>query len=325
MKKIHIFLLSIVLSFSLLFTSVGYARITKPLYVGADIHAAMPDGIFISDVTLQAAINAAEQINSYAQRVLNTTVTLDNSDDASVSYTVKFFNNAEKDMVYIGTVVHEDAYDNDGIIFTVSDVQDAQVIKLRESLTLTLTFSYKNGISANRVLNSMIGFQFGEIIDFEEEEEQEKEDGTFVPGESYNTLVMQLLTNYNRYGLNDSHKGHVVHNTLKQDGIIYRGTHSTAGNLDKFYEALQIEQSQNVDYALQYISDTEYIAYLFLRTDSARDAIKVYKQYLTYDEATKQWVTGVALLGYAPTAYIDSVNHYAILPEDWQPGALPSA
>lgn len=324
MKKYHIFLLSLMLSFSILFTGFGYAKIARSLNFSANISAAMPNTIFISDVKLEATSNATAQINGYAQCVLNTTVELRADANASVSYTVEFFNNAEKDMAYIGTIVHENAYDNDSITFTVSDVQEAQVIPLRGTLTLTITFSYKDGISTNHILNSLIGFQFGEVVHFEEEEEQEKEDGTFVPGESYNTLVSQLLSNYNRYGLNDSHKGYVVHNALKKDGVIYRGTHSTSGNLDKFYEALQVDDSKNIDYALQYVSDTEYIAYLFLRTDSAEDAIKVYKQYITYNETTKKWELGVALLGYAPAKYISDVSHYAILPEDWKPGALPT-
>lgn len=323
MKRLSVFFIILTLSLSLLLTSVGYARTTKTLSLNAAISADMPNGIFISSVTQQSAVDATAQVNAYAQRVLNTTVTLGGSADAGISYTVEFYNNTNKDMAYIGTIVHENAYDNDSIVFTVSDVQEAQVIKLYQTLTLTITFSYKDGISTNRVLNSLIGFQFGEVINLEEEEEIEKEDGTFVPGESYNTLVMQLLTNYNRYGLNDSHKGHVVHNTLKKEQIIYRGTHSTAGNLDKLYESLQVESSQNVDYALQYVSDTEYICYLFLLTDSAQDAIRVYKQYLHYDDTTRKWVIGIALLGYAPTKYIESVNHYAILPEDWKPGTPP--
>lgn len=324
MKKYHVFLLSLMLSSSILFTGFGYAKIAKPLHVSANISVAMPNTIFISDVTQQSSYNATGQVNAYIQRTLNTTVNLGNNDEAFISYTVEFYNNTDKDMAYIGTTVHENVYDNDGIIFTVSDVQDAQVIPLHRTLTLTITFSYKDGISTNHILNSLIGFQFGEVIHFEEEEEQEKEDGTFVPGESYNTLVSQLLSNYNRYGLNDSHKGYVVHNALKKEGVIYRGTHSTSGNLDKFYEALQVDDSKNIDYALQYVSDTEYIAYLFLRTDSAEDAVKVYKQYMTYNATTKEWGLGVALLGYAPIKYISEVSHYAILPEDWKPGALPT-
>ena len=324
MRKLHIFLITAMLSVSVLFTSVGFAQLSRSLSVHGNISATIPNDIFISNITLKSANNATEEINAYALCVMNSTVYLSSNADSQISYTVEFYNNADKDMAYIGTVVHEDAYDNDAITFTISGVTEAQVIGWHQYMTLTITFSYKDGVSANRVLNSLIGFQFGEVVILEEEEEQEKDDGTFTPGESYNTLVSQLLSNSNRYGLNDSHKGYVVHNTLKDVGVMYSGTHANAGNLDKFYQALQVKDSASVDFALQYVSETQYIAYLHLRTDSAQDAIKVYKQYLNYNASTKKWELGIALVGYAPTTYISSVSHYGILPEDWQPGALPT-
>ena len=321
MKKSSVFLLALALSFSILFTGVGYAKLTKTLSVTGDIYASMPNAIFISKATLKSENAAIAQVNSHAQRVLNTTVTLGNNADASVSFQIEFYNNTDKDMAYVGTVYDEAAYDNPGITYAVSDVLDGQVIKKNGKLTLTLTFSYRDGVSTSKTLNSIIGFQFGEVIDFE----QEEEDGTFVPGESYQTLISNVLTNANRYGLNDSHKGYVIHNALKQNKILYSSDHTTGGNIDKLYEALQVDSSANIDFVFEYISDTEYALYLFNRNNVAEGQdITVYKQIFHYDSASfnpPKWVAGSALIGHATIKEVKS-SVLSIVPSEWQVGAL---
>ena len=321
MKKRYVFLLALVLSLSMLFVGVGYARLTKTLSVAGNVQVDMPNAIFISNVTLKAENNATATVNAYTQRVLNTTVILGSSADASVSFQIEFYNNTDKDMAYVGTILDEAAYDNDGIAHAVSDVLHGQAIQRKGKLTLTLTFSYRDGVSANKVLNSLIGFQFGEVIDFEQEEEQGKEDGTFVPGESYNTLIQNILTNENRYGLNDSHKGYVVHDALASKKILYSSDHTTGGNIDKLYAALQIDASKNIDFVFEYVSETEYVVYLFDRKDVAEGSdITVYKQYFHYDTThynKPQWVAGTALIGHATIKEVKS-SVLSIVPSEWQ-------
>ena len=321
MKKSSVFLLALALSFSILFTGIGYAKLTKTLSVTANLQATMPNAVFISKVTLKSENDATATVNSHTQRVINTTVILGSSADASVSFQIEFYNNTDKDMAYVGTLYDEAAYDNSDIAYTVSDVLHGQTILLKGKLTLTLTFSYRDGVSADKVLNSLIGFQFGEVIDFE----QEEEDGTFEPSESYNTLVKNALTNANRYGLNDSHKGYVLHNALASKKILYSSDHTTGGNIDKFYESLQVDESQDIDFVFEYVSETEYVAYLFNRKNVTEGSeITVYKQYFHYDTThynKPQWIAGTALIGHATIKEVKS-SVLSIVPSEWQVGAL---
>ena len=325
MKKIYVFLISLVLSLSIFTTGFGYAKISRPLRVNSSVSTSLQDGLFISDVTLiSQSSGTTEVINNYAQALLNTTVTLGSIASSTVAYRVTFYNNDTKELAYNSTIYADTAYDNNGISFTVSDILTGDKIAVGETLSLTLTFHYKDNVAANHTLNAVLGFQFGEVVDFEED----KEAGAFDPGENYNALVQNILQNKNRYGLNDSHKGYVIHNALKTNKILYSNDHTTGGNINKLYEALQIDETKNIDFVFEYISETEYVVYLFSHDDAILNKdTKVYKQFFHYDTtlATPKWVASTALLGHAPIKYISGSTPASIIPSDWKPGPVPTA
>ena len=326
MRRVSIVLLVLVLSFSTLFTGFGYAKLTSTLLTSAQVNVTPVSDIFITNVQWQASQDAVWQINSYTMRVMNTTATLGESANARVSYQVEFLNNTDKDMAYIRAFHDSMAYDNEDIVYTISNVLDGQRITAGGRLTLTITFTWRDGVSTDNILHAVVGFQFGEAVDFEEEEEQEKEDGTFEPSTSYHTLVHNILTNSNRYGLNDSHKGYVIHNALKSSKILYSGDHTTGGNIDKLYEALQIDSTKNIDFVFEYVSETEYVVYLFDRKNALEGKdIMVYKQHFHYDTTSYnpgRWVEGTALRGHAVIKRIKS-SVYSIVPSEWEPGLPP--
>ncbi|MBE6702587.1 MAG: hypothetical protein E7585_04145 [Ruminococcaceae bacterium] len=317
MKKIFVFFLVVFFSFSVLVTAFGYAQLSNTFTVRGRTSAIIQEGVFISNVTPLALSDATETVNGYAQRVLNTTVSLGDSTDASVSYHVEFFNNDTKDMAYNGMTYEENAYDNQSISFAVSDVLDGTVIPVGGTLSLTLTLSRRAEAAENGALCAVIGFQFGEVVVFE------GDDGYFEPGENYKKLVGQIISNSNGYGLNDEHKGYVIHTEVKENGTLYSIDKVQGGNIDKMLDAMQ-SATANIDFLFQYVSDSEYIVYFFSRSDAiVGENTTVYKQFFHFNGT--EWVAGSALLGHAPIKEIvrPKATAISILPADWVVGALP--
>lgn len=319
MKKASICLLVLTLSFSVLFSAFGYARITGTLTLHGLVSAAIQSGVFISDVTQTEAQDAAVTVNGYAQHVLNTTVSLGESADSSISLEVEFFNNNGKDMAYGGAMHTADGYDNGDIAYTVSNILDGDLIKEGETLTLTLTFHYRDGVSALRELRAVIGFLFAEVVIFDDTP------GHFEPGEQYNTLVQRILENSKGYGLNDNHKGYVIHDALARYRVLYSTDNVQGGNIDKVLDSLQAATA-NIDFLFEYVSDTEYVVYFFSRTDATvGNVATVYKQY--YHEKDGTWEAGSALLGHATIKEVEIPSggtHDSILPADWIIGPKPT-
>ena len=250
--------------------------------------------------------------------MLNTTVSLGESADAKVSYQIQFFNNNGKNMAYNGLTADDKTADNASLQFTVSDIQDGALIEESGTLTLTLTVSRKEGADTSGLLNAVIGFQFAEVIVFEEDP------GSFEPGENYNRLVAQILSNSNGYGLNDEHKGYVIHTEIKENGILYSIDNIQGGNIDKILNALQ-SATANIDFLFEYVNDSEYIVYFFSRDDATvGNTATVYKQFF-HDNGT-EWIAGNALIGHAPVKRVTRPKGAAIsiLPADWTVGPPPS-
>lgn len=283
---------------------------------------AWPQAVYISRARVETAREATGQVISYLGTLLRSGTSLGAAADALVTYQVEFLNNAAIDMAYAGITVPEGGHSNPAIAYRVGDILDGAIVKPGERITLTLSFSYAAGVSAVRDLASAIRFEFGEPIIFEEEEP-----GFFQPGENYNTIVQNVMSNFNGYGLNDSHKGSVVHNNLKTRGLLYNGDKGVSGGqLDKFHEALQVDDTKNIEFVLQYVSDIEYIMYLFSKDDAGvGDDIMVYRQFFHYDGTAEKWVAGSALRGHAEvktfTFYSRTIT--SIKPEDWAVGEAP--
>lgn len=307
-------LLALVLSFSVVSMTFGYAQLTSLMHVNVTSNAAPQDGVFILDVTEQEANNATGEILGYAQCALNTRISLGATAAASLTYTVEFYNNGTKDLAYIQALHDEIAYDNNAITYTITGAAEGDVIAKGGRLSLALTFSYRDTVSANRILNAVLSFRFGEVVIFNDVP------GQFEPGENYKTLIARILTNSNRYGLNDSHKGYVIHNALEEYGTLYSIDNVSGGNINKVLSALQ-SATANIDFVFEYVSATEYVVYLFSRTEATvGNTATVYKQHLHYKDG--KWAEDpIALVGTAPIKEVDRPKGTAvsILPEDWVP------
>lgn len=160
MKKTVKALFCVALSMIFVFLCVGYAQLTDTLIVSGQVDLSTNKGIYITGVEVQDGADAT--VDSFISTILTSTVNLGTNGDSTVTLSVTFFNNSDKTYMYDSVTYESDAYTNDGIVFDVSYEQN--YIAPNGTLTLDLTFSYKDGIAADiSELYSVLKFNFRNV------------------------------------------------------------------------------------------------------------------------------------------------------------------
>ena len=157
MTKLAKAFFAIVLSFSFIFISIGYASLSDTLTVRGNASASPPEGLVI----IKVVSNSDGAVSNYfASTVHSSTVDLSKS-QGSASFTITVFNNTGYTYYFDKMVWDNDAYDNNSIVPTLSGISAKYELKNLETVTFTVTFSYKSASQAsNSVLNSVINYQF---------------------------------------------------------------------------------------------------------------------------------------------------------------------
>ena len=164
--KIHFLLLGLMIV-ATLFMGIGYAAVNQVLEVDGSAVALVSNTIEITNVTLYSSNNANttnSSINSYFNTNLNSTIELNNASASSITYEVTVYNNLGTNQAFKNTTppytTQTNFYDNAGIKYEVTGITNGEVIQNHSSKTFYVTFSYANGVSANKVLNSVLAFNF---------------------------------------------------------------------------------------------------------------------------------------------------------------------
>ena len=155
-RTIALFLCALFLSTA--FLGVGYAALTDTLSVQGTASAKPGAYVYISDAV--ATSGTATGITK-SGTVLGSTVTLGNSASAQTILRVTVKNNTEYPYVFNGVTYTEgpETYDNTAIAVSTSIKKGVEVAS-GTSTTFDVTFKYKSGVSANKVLNSIINLSF---------------------------------------------------------------------------------------------------------------------------------------------------------------------
>lgn len=85
-------------------------------------------------------------------------IDLSNSTNSYVSYTVTFYNGS--DTIYYYNEAQALTSDNDGIAYEVTGIAQKDAVSPKSYKTVTVTFSYENGISSDTTLTADIHFSF---------------------------------------------------------------------------------------------------------------------------------------------------------------------
>lgn len=215
MKKISTLITIIVSFLSCLVISFGYAKLTDNFRISAEIKSQVQEGVFICDATSNDNI----VINSYVSSTVNSSTTLGNQNKAEATMTITVFNNGKETYGYnaIKYMVGESTYSNEDIIVEV-DIDRRTEIKVNSYLTFNAIFSYKNDkVSSNKVLNSILNFEFLPLDQIPEDEEEIAVNGAL---ERFTEILnnpaetKQLTDQMDKSNENDRHNNSYIGNVV---------------------------------------------------------------------------------------------------------------
>ncbi len=159
------------------FLGIGYAQISG-IDLSVDGVASMSEqsGIIISDIHYSNdnnAILSESKINTYYQTLLDSKNTLGDTLDSYITYEMTITNLTDENVIFDKVVYSSEFYDNEDIIFELTNLQHGDLLEAHEAITFQITFKYKTDLTevTNNVLNSYLNFKFkmenGVIITFD--------------------------------------------------------------------------------------------------------------------------------------------------------------
>lgn len=160
---------SVLIFIATLFMCIGYAELSgDPMSIAGIVEAYAQEGVFITSISKKSEIETGSKINYFIGTMFESKTVLGNTADSSEIYEVTLYNNSETEYVFIGTLTDiedEHLYDNENIGYMVNGVEQYKtIISPGQSLTLTITFTYKDETKiTNNILNSKINFRFKEM------------------------------------------------------------------------------------------------------------------------------------------------------------------
>jgi len=143
---------------------------------------------------------------------------------------------------------------------------------------------------------------------------------TETPGENYMDLLDSILNNV-KGGLNSDKD--TLEKALLQDMLVHSSQNVQGGNLKHLFIT---EASRELDFIIQYISDDEFLLFIFENDDITAGQINVtkiksYMTILVFENG--EWIGRESQLGYATLRYIKDNDYIAIDPSEWVKGDLP--
>ena len=148
-----------------LIMGIGYANITGiDLSLSGVASASGQTGVVISNVTYLSNNNADvsnSNINTYYKSMVDSTITLRDDPNSSITYQVSIINLTNSAKEFKGVVYDSNFYDNEDIDFEVTGISIGDTIDPNETIVANLTFKYKEQQQHydERVLNSYLNFK----------------------------------------------------------------------------------------------------------------------------------------------------------------------
>ncbi len=164
----------IMLSFMIVFASVGYARLSTGLSVTGNVKIEIPSGLFIIDVKTTSTSNTDRNNFSHVQytTTLNSIVSR-RTNTGKVVYEITVLNNTQYEYAYRG-LYYTSSYGNNSYVSTsnannklgvVTSFPNGNIVRPGEKLTFTATYTIGRSVSASLNLDTLLNFQFGINVD----------------------------------------------------------------------------------------------------------------------------------------------------------------
>lgn len=173
------------LSFMLLFITVGYAALTVDLAVKGEVKVHIPSGLFITDISKKSESGLDVRDVSYVKNSTTVECGLSKSSNntaGSVTYEITVLNNTELEYAYRGLYYQSslEGYHNAYVstsnsntkIGVVTSFPNGRVVGPGEYLTFTVTYtlgSSRNMFPSRNTYTTLLNYQFGINVETEAE------------------------------------------------------------------------------------------------------------------------------------------------------------
>ena len=176
------YLLLLLLFFATISMGIGYASVFGVLSSIDGTAVAITQDVIHISVTNYSSDNGADvsnsMINDYYATTMNSTITLGNNAQSTITYSITITNDTNDNYMFTGTSYDApDFYDNPNITYDLNGINVGDTINGKQSKTFTITFRYVSQNITNTRLNSYISFDF----------------------EKYHTITYQNINNSSNY------------------------------------------------------------------------------------------------------------------------------
>ena len=189
MTKMMKLMLAAVLSFSFIFTAVGYAALNDNLSIKGDASIFIPEGLFIVEMSEVSATNvdtnrySFQQYSTTVSSTINRTSSRWNNRAGTVTYSITVYNNTNLEYAYrdIYYQKNADGYNGNsyvsssngnnsiGVVCSLKNAAPAnKIVKPKEYLTFEVTYTVGRNMT-DYDYNTLINFQFGINVETEEQ------------------------------------------------------------------------------------------------------------------------------------------------------------
>ena len=248
-NRIYLFLLVV----AVLFMNIGYALINSvSLSFAADVLVDVQRNIFISSVDIKSDLSTNPdlnntKVNSAYQTMLNTDVGLSSTNpNSTVVMEVTIHNGGDCAVLFdeITTDGTTSTYSNENIVYALSGLNRGDQLLPSESVTFTITFSYKDGVlpnDGNYLLESCLNFKFSDFFTVT----YDANGGSFESGTTNGITYVKRMEEITRISKTSN---------VSDDGLTFDST--GYGNNQVFTDVITISGAENLEVTITYATES---------------------------------------------------------------------
>ena len=268
------------------FINLGYAALSDNFNVSGNVGVEPPKKVFITNIE---SINGNAVTNGFILTTHNSTVDLGNNKNNTASFEITVYNNTGEKYGFnaVTYALNDDtslsAYDNENIVFNLVGLERKTPIEDKAYLTFEVVFSYKdNKVPSNKVLNSILNYEFIPFDSIPEDEEEIAANGVLERFEEIITNVMEkneLTEQMDKPDENDRHDESYI-------GNVFGASEDDIEVLNRLFAGDLHLNINGVDTEVKILIKREN---LDGRSNTGDDQGREFTIYITTDSLEKSW------------------------------------
>ncbi|MBE7086769.1 MAG: hypothetical protein E7369_00530 [Clostridiales bacterium] len=171
-RILSVFIISVcMLSVGGVYATWQYALPPENITKSFGVEMTLADGVYITDAVVLNESSGVMVINGYQKTNFNTKVTLANNIQSYAKVNLTVYNKTSEIYAFNAVKYFTENYSNQDIIVALPDLRHGDEIQPNGYLEFEATYGYKKNVSSNKVLDSIVTFEFTPLDELPELEE----------------------------------------------------------------------------------------------------------------------------------------------------------